>query len=263
MSAKPINSTNAIDAVAFVVLFNRPFTEKEDGDLLQLKEMFKDELPNFSKNTIVTLKQESGRQPEHVVKESGLKLQKFEPNGKIGWILNITDGQLIITCQSYDRWDKVWAQTDKYIKATLKLLNLASLSVQACVLQYIDRFFTEESTKYNIYEVFDENTKYLTKKSIEVEKLWHVHQGWFDKKSENEKILNILNLGTSEDNNNIITTIDHSLQLQFISNPKPANKFFDDKKEYEKVFSFLHEKNKDIIKSLINQEQRKAVGLEL
>lgn len=259
MSAKPINSKNAIDAVAFVVLFNRHFTEKEDSDLLQLKEVFKDELPNFSKNTIVTLKQELGRQPEHVVKESGLKLQKFEPSGKIGWILNITEGQLIITCQSYDRWDKVWAQTDKYIKATLKLLNLASLSVQSCVLQYIDRF-TEESTKYNIYEVFDESTKYLTKKSIEVEKLWHVHQGWFDKKSDDGKILNILNLGTSEDNNKIITTIDHS--LQFISNPKPAGKFFDDKKEYGKVFSFLHEKNKDIIKSLINQKQRKAVGLE-
>jgi len=259
MTATPINSANAIDAAAFVVLFNRPFTEKEETKLLALKETFKDELPDFSRTTKVTFKHETGKPPEHVVKESGLKLQKFEPSGKIGWVVNVIENQLVVTCQSYDRWDKVWGQTDRYVQAALKHLDLDSLSIQACVLQFVDRF-TEKNTSYNIHEVFDKKTPYLTSKAAAAEKLWHVHQGWFDEKSADEKILNVLNLGTNEDTGKIITTIDHSLQLQF-SKPKMAKKFFDAKKEYAKAFLFLHESNKNVVKSLLNQRQRKAVGL--
>lgn len=261
MSAAPINSANAIDAAAFVVLFNRPFTEKEETNLLALKEIFKEELPDFSRNMQVSFEQQAGKQPVHSVKESGLKLQKFEPSGKIGWILTIIENRLIVTCQSYDRWNKVWVQTDKYIQATLKLLDLSSLSVQACVLQYVDRFTEKSTSAYDIHEVFDKKTVYLTSKATSAGKLWHVHQGWFDEKGADEKILNVLNLGTNEDSGKIITTIDHSLQLQFLK-PKPAKKFFDRQKKYEQDFVFLHEKNKDVIKSLLNQKQRKAlVGL--
>jgi len=261
MTATPINSANAIDAAAFVVLFNRPFTEKEETKLLVLKEIFKDELPDFSRTTKVTFKHEAGKPPEHLVKESGLKLQKFEPSGKIGWVVNVIENQIVVTCQSYDRWNKVWGQADKYIQAALKHLDLNSLSVQACVLQYVDRFTEKSTLAYDVNEVFDKKTAYLTSKANSVGKLWHVHQGWFDEKSADEKILNVLNLGTNEDSGKIITTIDHSLQLQFLK-PKPAKKFFDAKKEYAKAFLFLHESNKNVIKSLLNQKQRKAlVGL--
>ncbi len=260
MSATPINSANAIDAAAFVVFFNRPFTEKEEAKLLALKETFKDELPDFSRTTKVTSKHEAGKPPEHLVKESGLKLQKFEPSGKIGWVVNVIENQIVVTCQSYDRWNKVWAKADLYIQAALKHLDLSSLSVQACVLQFVDRF-TEKSTTYNIHEVFDKKTAYLTSKATIADKLWHVHQGWFDEKSTDEKILNVLNLGTNKDNGKIVTTIDHSLELQFISKPKIAKKFFDAKKEYAKAFLFLHKNNKNVVKSLLNQKQRKAIGL--
>jgi len=261
MSAMPINSTNAIDAAAFVVLFNRPFTEKEESKLLSLKETFKDELPDFSRTTKITLKQEAGKLPEQIVQESGLKLQKFEPSGKIGWVLNVIENQIIVTCQSYDRWNKVWDQTNRYFHSALKLLNLESLAVQACVLQYVDRFTEKSTSTYNVHEVFGKKAPYLTSKSVVSGKLWHVHQGWFDEKSADEKILNVLNLGTNEDSGKIITTIDHSLQLQFLPKPKPAKKFFDSKKEYEKTFLFLHEANKKVVKSLLNQKQCKAVGL--
>lgn len=261
MPAAPVNQENAIDAAAFVVLFNRPFTEKEETSLLALKEIFRDELPDFSRTTMVTVKHEAGRPPEHVVKESGLRLQKFEPSGKVGWVLNILENQLVITCQSYDRWNNVWAQSEKYMKAALRLLDINSLSVQACMLQYVDRFIEKSSSAYTTHDVFDKKTSYLTAKAATAGKLWHVHQGWFEERSPDERILNILNMGTTEDRGNIVTTIDHSLQLQFLPKPKPAKRFFDAKKEYQKAFLILHEKNKDVVKSLLNSNQRKAVGL--
>jgi hypothetical protein len=261
MSATPINSANAIDAAAFVVIFNRLFNEKEENKLLALKEIFKDELPDFSRTTKVTIKHEKDKPLERVEKESGVKLQKYEPSGKIGWAVNVIENQIVVTCQSYDRWKNVWEQADKYIQAALKQLDLNSLSVQACVLQFVDRFTERSTSVYDVYEVFDKKTAYLTSKANSAGELWHVHQGWFDEKSTDEKILNVLNLGTNKDNGKIITTIDHSLQLQFL-NPKAAKKFFDTKKEYANAFLFLHESNKDVIKSLLNQKQRKAlVGL--
>lgn len=260
MNATPINSANAIDAVAFVIFFNRPFTEKEEAKLLVLKEKFKNELPDFSRTTKVLVKHEAGKVSEHLVSESGIKLQRFEPSGKIGWILNIIENKIVVTCQSYDRWDNVWELTDKYIRAALEQLELSSLTVQACVLQYVDRF-TEKSGMYNILDVFDKKTIYLTSSASGAGKLWHVHQGWFDELTSGEKILNVLNLGTNEENGRIITTIDHSLQLQFTPKAKAAKKFFDNKEEYKKSFALLHENNKKVIKSLLNPKQRKAIGL--
>jgi hypothetical protein len=264
MNAKPCNPNNAIDVTAFVIIFDRFFTEQEENKLLALQAIFKEELPHFSRNTKVAIMMHdasASKQPEHTVKEAGCKLQRFETNGKISWSLNVMDNQIIVTCQFYDRWNTVWEQTNRYIQETLKLLDIQSLSVQACVLQVVDRFVEDNTAAYSICDVFDENTAYLTSKTAMAGKLWHVHQGWFEEKTKTQKILNILNLGTNDDGTGIITTIDHSLQLQFLPKPKPATQFFDPEKGYEKHFNFLHERNKEVVKSLLNETQRNAVSL--
>lgn len=259
MNAAPINSTNAIDSVVFAVLFNRPFTKKEENKLLALRDSLKNDLPIFSQDMRLETKIENDTIVQQSTKKAGIKLQKIEPNGKIGWMLHITDHQIVISCQAYDRWDRVWEQTEKYLQSVIRLLDLGSLTVRACMLQYVDRFIQKSTDDYSVYDVFDKKNPYLTAKSVSAGKLWHVHQGWFDNKLASEKVLNILNLGTEEGDGKTITTIDHSLHLQFLSKLKPAKKFFDAKKEYKKSFDFLHEENKEVIKSLINQEQRKAL----
>lgn len=262
MAAVPINLTNAIDAVAFVIVFDRTFTEKEENKLLKLQEDLKKDLPLFSQDVLIGTKIENEIIVTQDVKKSGIKLQKIEPNGKIGWSLHILGNQIIITCKSYDRWDKVWTKVEKYLNNTVKLLELKDLSVSAVVLQYIDRFTESASGKYKLENVFSKETEYLTQHTKNVGKLWHVHQGWFETGvSAKEKVLHVLNLGTTEHLKKILTTIDHALQLQFIEKPKNAKEFFDSKKEYKKVFDSLHRKNKDIIKSLLNNSLRKAIGL--
>lgn len=262
MNAEPINSTNAVDSVVFAVLFNRPFSENEENKLLALKEIFSNDLPIFSQDMRFETKIENEKIVQQSTKRAGIKLQRIEPNGKVGWMLHITDDQIVISCQTYDRWGRVWGQTEKYFQEVIGLLDRGSLTVQVCVLQYVDKFICKNTEDYSVFDVFDNENQFLTNKSISAGKLWHVHQGWFDMKSKDERVLNILNLGTEEGDHKIITSIDHSLHLQFLSKPRPAKSFFDRKKEYQKVFYSLHEKNKDVIRTLLNQQQRNAlIGL--
>jgi uncharacterized protein (TIGR04255 family) len=194
MNPTPINATNAIDAAAFIIIFDRLFTEQEENRLSILQSVFKEKLPHFSRTTKVTMTHDTNlpEQSKHVVKEAGCKLQRFEPDGKISWSLNVIENQITVTCQLYDRWDAVWEQTKGYIQETLKLLDMPSLKVQGCVLQVVNRFI-EDNTSYDIYNVFDKKTAYLTTHAEKAGVLWHVHQGWFAEKSKGQKILNILN----------------------------------------------------------------------
>lgn len=261
MTAVPINSANAIDAAAFVIIFDRSFTEKEENKLLGLQKTLEKDLPQFSQDMIIGAKLENEKITTQDVRKSGIKLQKIEPNGKVGWSLHVFGNQIIISCRSYDRWNKIWTKVDKYLKNSIKLLDLNDINVTAIVLQYVDRFTENDSGKYNLENVFNKETEYLTQHAKKAGKLWHVHQGWFESVSSKEKILHVLNLGATEHSKKILTTIDHSLQLQFIDKPKNAKKFFDSKKDYQKAFDSLHQKNKDIIKALINHNQCKAIGL--
>lgn len=261
MSAVPINSTNAIDAAAFAVVFDRSFTDQEQNKFLVLQKTFEKELPNFSRGAVFGAKFENNKIINQESKEVGVKLQRIEPNGKVGWSLHVMEDQIVISCNAYDRWSKVWGKVDKYLKSTVDLLNLDTISVSAIVLQYVDRFTENSNVKYSAHNVFDDKTKFLTPHSCDVGKLWHVHQGWFEDKAEKEKILHVLNLGTTEDSKKILTTINHSLQLQFLDESKPAKKIFNSKNEYQKTFVDLHEKNKKILRELLNSKQLKAIDL--
>lgn len=259
MGVTPINSTNAIDTVAFVIVFNRSFIEKEENKLLTLKDTLKDDLPIFSQDMRFETKIKDDKITEQIAKKTGIRLQRVEPNGKIGWMLNVVENQLIISCQAYDRWNRVWTMADKLIQSSLKCLGVESLSVKSFALQYVDRFTQESSSDYSVYDVFNKKNNYLTVQSASAGKLWHVHQGWFEQISAEEKILNILNLGTTETEGKIITTIDHSLHFQFFPEPKPAKRLFNVEKDYKKAFDSLHMKNKDVIKLLLNQKQQKSL----
>lgn len=261
MSSVPINSANAIDAVAFAIVFNREFNEKEQNKLLGLQKVFEKDLPQFSQDMLVDTKIESETVIKQDVKKSGIRLQKIEADGKISWVLHILSNQIIITCSSYDRWNNVWNNVDKYLKESVKLLDLADINVNAVVLQYIDKFTENNGKKYNVKNVFNSETEYLTSNVKNIGKLWHVHQGWFEDVPNKEKILHVLNLGTIDNSEKILTTIDHSLRLQFVEKPKVAKKFFDKNKEYKKTFELLHEKNKNLLKSLLNKKQCEAIGL--
>jgi len=57
---RPIKDKHAIEVIAFVVTFERPFTGAAIEGLLTLKEVFKDKYPIFSETNVVSMRMKLG-----------------------------------------------------------------------------------------------------------------------------------------------------------------------------------------------------------
>lgn len=257
--AVPIKSVNAIEAAAFVISFNRAFTESETKKLLSLEKKFKEELPSFAQDMLAQVKIENNKVLQQNVHKSGVKLQHFAADGKPTWLLHVSDTQIVVNCYAYDRWDRVWAKARNYILTAAECLNLKSLSIMAVSLQYVDRFTQPKATNYSLKDVFKADSKYLTSNSFQAGNLWHVHQGWFLGDDE-KRMLNVLNLGTMEQQAQVLTTIDHLSQWQFVNGLKPSKALT--VAALNKDFQALHDNNKSVVGDLLNAQQLKAIGLK-
>jgi uncharacterized protein (TIGR04255 family) len=253
----PINSLNAIEAMSFVVILDKKeLTQEEDKGLLSLKEKLKDDLPTFSQNTKVEAKFD-GKIIEQTTKLSGVTLQHLDSNKKPTWLLAINDNQITVNCFAYDSWDKVWPKAKKFIQETLEAIGINNCLISTFSIQCVDKFTQSNLEKdYTFLDIFKANSGYLTKHIAGVGRLWHVHQGWFDEKSKGNKVLNVLNISTVEKDSNLVTAIDHIAQYRF-KEPKKILKYT----ELDSYFKELHENNKTLIKSLLNNNQAKAIGL--
>lgn len=256
----PINSVNAIDAVAFIVAFSRSFTSREMENIKTLKEKLVEELPAYSeiKGVKITMNELGVQESESI--SSGINLSCFSESGEVKWKLEINEAQIVITCKVYDRWAKVWGKAQQYLQAVLDVLDLNNLEVNVLALQYVDRFIEKIDT-YDISNVFNVETKYITTNALDAGTLWHIHQGWFEEYEHSNNLLNVLNIATNKKNNMIVTTIDHAAHAQFVNNAIVAQELFGDSKLCETIFSDLHNNNKKIITAMWNEEQQKGVML--
>lgn len=252
----PINSLNAIEAMAFVVILSRELTLEEDRKLSSLEEELKTDLATFSQNKKFEAKFD-GKSFEQKEEVAGVTLQDLDNNKKPIWALSINGNQIVVNCFAYDSWSKVWPKAKRFIQASLGHISSEDLGISILSLQCIDKFTQQTSSKeYTPFDIFKSGNKYLTEKSCTVGRLWHVHQGWFDEKLEGDRILNILNIGTIEKDANLITTVDHISQYFF-----KDQKGLADFTELDTNFNALHDGNKDLIMSLLNKDQLTAVGL--
>lgn len=258
----PINKENAIDSNAFVLVFERPFSKQEFQHLLRLENELKKDLPSFKQITGVGFKFENGQViPMASSQEiTSILLQRFEPNGKPSIELKIEGNIIEVSCFSYDRWDFIWEKAKSFLLEVIKSVDNNDNKLIVCLLKVVDKFVYEGAIEnYKVLDVFSEKNPFLTKNILDntgsTTRLWHIFQGWFE---ESEVILNNLNINTSDANGRTITTIEHEIRHQFIKEPQVISVVTN---QFDSIFSALHEKNKAIIRTLLNQDQLKRIGL--
>ncbi len=186
-------------------------------------------------------------------------MQCFKNNGKPSWELKVENNIIEISCFAYDNWTEVWGKAKRYLLETIKTIEDDNNKLMICVLKIVDKFLSDFGN-YNVGDIFLERTPYLTQNILNGEngELWHVFQGWFEQ-LDDKTYLHNLNLITSNENGRITTNIDHAVQCQFIKNPQLISDFKQSK--LEAIFSELHNKNKEILRKLLNDTQRKGIGL--
>lgn len=257
--ARPIGDKNAIEAMAFMIAFERPISVGTGENLLGLEMLLKEELPSFSRVNSLMVRVEEGK-PTPLSTYGGVLLQRFRSDGRPVWTLRADGNAVIVSCHDYESWvrDSPLAidYLQKAILASVEDDNPATLFA----LQTIDKFIAEKDGAYKITDVFKKDNRYLTKQTAESGRLWHVFQGWFEQNSGGDgRYLNVLNLSTNEAPNNHITLIDHNVQFQ-LQNPKVPKEIADEA-SMKKVFQNLHDRNKIVISGLLNDQQRRAIGL--
>lgn len=258
---KPISEKHAIDVASFIVVFERPFEANIIDSLSGLHERLKADYPNFNATSTVEVRVD-GNNVSQQVKVNGCLLQSLLPDGRPIWTLRVEGNAIVVSCTKYERWKDISSKALDHIKAAIAFVNNDSNAVASLIHQIVDRFVTANKDEYDISQVFNTQSPYLTGQALKSGKFWHVFQGWFDDKQEfGGKLLNVLNLSTSENpaNITITTSIDHAAHLRFES-PKALEKL--DDQFIRKAFDELHECNKSIIRQLLTNDQLQTIGLQ-
>lgn len=256
---KPIGEKHAIEVASFIVVFERAFEASAIAALPGLQAKLQNDYQTFTPTNSMEVRVADGEVSQQIGTSGGL-LQSFLPDGRPGWTLRVEGNAIAVSCTDYKRWGDISAKALSHIQAAMAYINNDTNAVSSLIHQIVDRFVTASSVEYNINQVFNTQSPYLTQQALKAGKLWHVYQGWFDDKQElNGKLLNVLNVSTSESPaGGTLTTIDHAVHLRFTA-PKALGDFDDN--FIRTSFNELHECNKAIIKQLLTNDQLKTIGL--
>ncbi len=259
---KPISEKHAIDVASFIVVFERPFEANIIDSLPGLHERLKVDYPTFNLTKTMEVNFTGSEVSQKMDVTSGGVLQKLQDDGRPIWTLRVESNAIVVSCAKYERWGDISSKALDHIKAAIAFVNNDSNAVTSLIHQIVDRFVTANKDEYDISQVFNTQSPYLTGQALKAGKFWHVFQGWFDDKKEfGGKLLNVLNLSTAENpaNITITTSIDHTVHLRF-ELPKALEEL--DDKFIRKAFDELHETNKYIIRHLLNNDQLQTIGLK-
>jgi uncharacterized protein (TIGR04255 family) len=269
--ARPISTANAIEAAAFVLMFDREFEDQEVEALLSLEQSLKDVLPNFLRLNSVTLNVTDNAPTEQMQKMSGVLMQNFQKNGKQDWILRTSENRIIVNCLAYDSWVNVWPRVRRMLLQAAQCVDSETNWVVSAALQVTDKFvYDEKPSHYSISDVFNPDSEFLTPRVKNLGAMWHVFQGWFEdnpsKYDEDNKILHVAKLSSAYINEKLVATIDHTLQSNF-SKPLGVSNFIglenaESGSEFmNMLFKHLHDKNSELLRNILIKEQLDAIGL--
>ncbi|WP_175627086.1 MULTISPECIES: TIGR04255 family protein [Oxalobacteraceae] len=274
LSARPVGDANSIEAAAFVLGFRREFNAGEIQKFQSLKETFKDDLPSFEMMSGFSIGVQAGDVPPAIsMAVNGILLQNFLPNGKPSWALRVFQNNIVVSCFAYDHWADVWAKAKDILRRTVQVIYNSDNPISMLSLQMVDKFvYDSEPEKYDINDIFNSESTYLTKHVVEAGALWHVNQGWFaDIKmfDSDLKHLNVLNVMSSKipPNGTLEGIVDHLSQIVFdeksLNSLNTQDNVFADPvlTRIEEVFSVFHEGNKTVLQGVLSKQKLEKIGL--
>ncbi len=264
MKSTPIRQDNAIDHISFVLTFETRFDDQTVTALLGMENAIAD-LPEHEpvNSVIMMVEQNPSRMP--VSKPAGIHLQKpatrpEETGGKPEWTLSASADQINVSCMLYTRWDEVFAKASEYLFETLTRVDLSKNSVVGFAIHVEDVFQRNSPDDYQVSEVFNLDSDYLSKKVTGGFLPWHVHQGWFEDIG-GFRILNNLNISTNWEKRGLhLSKIGHLTRVK-LSQETPlvdANKI---KKFVKESALICHDINKDVMSNLLSEAAKKEIGL--
>ena len=198
---------------------------------------------------------------------AGFQFSRVRGDGKPAQVLTLSNNLLSVNVLEYGGWTKVRGEGIKYIRAVLASLPLAGNPVMAISLQFIDRYtFNGNYRDAKAALLFAKDNEYLSARCFNAGPLWHCHTGWFDEVGADGRVLNELNVGSGVVDQASTVTIDHQATLHLSTPRQSIEALFDHSKEglgLRVVLDTLHDKNKSILRDILQPEMLAKIGIEI
>ena len=219
---------------------------------------------------------EMGNETAPAVKEGGLELRRFLPDGNLEWLLRFTSSMISIHCLNYSRWLSVWPNIDQFMGRMFAAIEDVPVIV-AAGLKCIDQFkFAGHPEDYSARNLFSDKSKLLHARAFSSGVRWHCHTGWFVSDDDFGEILSQLNVNIGESVSEplgialsgppavvreIIVSIDHTLTCRSVSGF--AHALVDPTGNATRgAFSGrLHDINKGVLADLLTDAMAKQIQL--
>lgn len=256
---KPLNQEHAVQEVIFSLQLTEPLSVNAVKRLFSLKDILKNEFPRLEELRQLILQVNPSQQAASILPDAtggapaGIRLVNILENGSFDWSIHAEQNMLIITCLAYKGWEKTWPRARTYLQ-TLADQIINANPIKAINLQYTNIFLSSISEQYDLRDVFNENSLYLTDNIKKTGSLWHLFQGWIEENAILKcKYLNNLNLATSIKNKDHVTAVTILRQAQ-IDNLELDN--------LDKIMNQLHDDLKKILGNVLAPSMAKEIGLE-
>ena len=198
---------------------------------------------------------------------AGFQFSRVKGDGKPAQVLTLSDNVLSVNVLEYEGWNKVQDDGIKYITAVLASLSLAGNPVMTISLQFKDRYtFNGNYRDAQAALLFVKGNEYLSTRCFNAGPLWHCHTGWFDVADAGERVLNQLNIGSGMVDQASTVTIDHRAtfnlstprqSLEALLHPSGGSRCL------REVLDVLHDKNKSILRALLQPGMLAKIGMDI
>lgn len=270
LASKPLKPQNAIESATFVVAFAqglaKPILDRIQNSLRSLSI----ELPGEGKGVAPI---QFGNSKATSIGIEVMEVSRFfaNPNGTPQWSVQAIGNLIQVQCFEYTKFTEVWARARKYLLCALEGVE-PDMLVNEVGFQVVDRFEYPAGSAWSDYkmgELFDIESKYLTKNSWNNDALWHVFQGWFEPYAEGRVLhqLNVSNTITLA-NQQLCAVIDHRGTLRGKTDAERIELKFllksveNGRVELDNIIQYLHDRNCDVIEDLLNSDKLKSIGIE-
>lgn len=256
MTFKPINDDHAIEAIKFSILISGAVRVATISALEQLYPTFKDQLPALARGT-VDLDIGSGQ----TVTAPSLSFGFLRPDGTPNWNVQIFGNRIIVDCNLYTRWERVWGTAKSYVDSILRIIceKQPDVRIASIELTVSDTFLTDEQT-YDLNELIP-RSKFLAPVVYQSGSVWHSNSGWFDGGGTQLRTLHNLNCRSVGNETGFAVRIVHFQKCEF---PYESERSLADSAgaEIDNSMNKLHDSNKAILSDLLHEHTAQMIGLE-
>lgn len=267
MTFEPKSKDHAIVEVVFGVQLARPLAPDEMEALAKAHDRWRDDLPKLGRLPVFQIS--IGDAPGGLIPQpvQGVSFERVKPDGNLDWRLRADSTALFVNCLSYDGWENVWPKTARFFKDACEVALASDNAVQGLILQYLDVFeWVNAADKYAVDALLSRDSQYLPGSLWNQGPFWHLHQGWYRSGNlpVNGRILERIHLDAVVDETGQPTVkMDTFLNLELGPDAHITDPFGVASKHTDKLFNYLHDLNKDLVRAYINKDMAKRIGLDV